>query len=60
MLLPWLYPCGNDDFNESRSVDIIIKDWESQQLYMADGLFDRDRTWCLYDLHYAERRRNQV
>jgi hypothetical protein len=26
MLCPWLYPGGNGDFNESRKVDIGVKD----------------------------------
>jgi hypothetical protein len=27
---------------------------------MAGGIFARDKTWCFYALHYAERRRNKV
>jgi hypothetical protein len=39
MLFPWLYPGGNGDLNESRKVDIGVKDWARQQLFMADGRF---------------------
>jgi hypothetical protein len=60
MLFPWIYPGGDGDFNESCSVDITVKNWESQQLYMEDGRFARDKTWCFYALNYAERRRNKV
>ena len=60
MLFPWLYPGGNGDFNESRSIEINVKDWRSQQLYMVDGRLAKDKTWCFYALNYAERRRNQV
>jgi hypothetical protein len=37
MLIMWLYPGGNGDFNERCSIDITVKDWASQQLYMDDG-----------------------
>jgi hypothetical protein len=60
MLLPWLYPGGNGDFNESRKVDIGVKDWARQQLFMADGRFAKDNSWCFYALNYSERRRNMT
>jgi hypothetical protein len=60
MLFPWLYPDGNGDFNESRKVDIGVKDWARQQLFMADGSFAKDETWCFYALNYAERRRDMT
>jgi hypothetical protein len=60
MLFPWLYPGGNGDFNESHNIDITVKDWASHQLYMADGRFARENTWCLYALNYSERRSNKV
>jgi hypothetical protein len=53
-------PGGNGDFNESCSVDITVKDWASQQLYMSDGQSTMDKTWGFYALNYAEHRRNQV
>jgi hypothetical protein len=53
MLFPWLYPGGNGDFNQSIKVDIGVKDWARQQLFMADGRFAKDKTWCLYALNYA-------
>jgi hypothetical protein len=56
----WLYPGENGDFNESRIIDITIKDWSGQQLYMADGRFSRENTWCFFDLNSTEHRRNQV
>jgi hypothetical protein len=60
MLLPWLYPGGNGDFYESRSIDITNKYWASQKMYMADGRFARYNKWCFYALNHAEYRRNQV
>jgi hypothetical protein len=60
MLFPWLYPGVNGYFNEIRSIGITVKGWAIQQLYMADGWFSWDNTWCLYALNYAECRRNQV
>jgi hypothetical protein len=58
MLFPWLYPSGNGDFNESRKVDIGVKDWARQQLLMADDRFAKYKTWCFYALNYYEHRRN--
>jgi hypothetical protein len=46
MLFPWLYPGGNGDFNKSKKVDIGGKDWDRQHLFMADGRFAKDKTWC--------------
>jgi hypothetical protein len=60
MLFPWLYLGCNVDFNEDRKIDISVKDWESQQLHLADGRFAKDKTWCFLDLNYAERRRNMT
>jgi hypothetical protein len=60
MLFPWLYPDGNGDYNESIKVDIGVKDWARQQLFMADVRFAKDKTWCFYALNYAERRRNMA
>jgi hypothetical protein len=60
MLFSWLYPGGNGDFNESRKVDIGVKDWARQQLFMADSRSAKDKTWCVYALNYAERRRNMT
>jgi hypothetical protein len=60
MFFPWRYPGGNGDFNEIRSIDITVKDWASQQLYMADGRCARDKTWCFYALNYTQHRRNEV
>jgi hypothetical protein len=60
MLFPWLYPCGNGDLNKSRTVDIGVKDWDRQQLFMVDGRFAQDKTWCFYVLKYAECRRNMT
>jgi hypothetical protein len=60
MLFPWLYPGGNGDFNESRKVDIGVKDWARQKLFMAEGSFVKDNMWCFYALNYAERRRNMT
>jgi hypothetical protein len=60
MLFPWLYPGGNVYFNESIKVDIGVKDWSRQQLFMADGRFAKDKTLCFYALNYAERRRNMT
>jgi hypothetical protein len=37
MLFTWLYPGGNGDFNESRKVDIGVKDWARKHLFMADS-----------------------
>jgi hypothetical protein len=45
MLFPWLYPGGSGDFNESQSVDIGVKDWVRQQLFMDDGMFAKDNMW---------------
>jgi hypothetical protein len=53
MLFPWLYPGGNGDFNESRTVDIIVKHWARQQLFLADGRCAKDKTWYFYALNYA-------
>jgi hypothetical protein len=58
MLFPWIYPGGNGDFNEDRKIYISLKDWESQQLHLADGRFVKEKTWCFFALNYAERRRN--
>jgi hypothetical protein len=44
MLFPWLYPGGNGDFNESRTVNINIKDWARQQLFLDDGRSMKDKT----------------
>jgi hypothetical protein len=44
MLFPWLYPGGNGDFSESIKVDIGVKDWARQQLFVADGRFAKDKT----------------
>jgi hypothetical protein len=60
MLFPWLYPGGNGDFNKSRKVDVGVKDWARQQLFMDAGRFAKGNTWCLYALNYAERRRNMT
>jgi hypothetical protein len=60
MLFPWLYTSGNGDFNKSRKVDIGVKYWAIQQLFMADGRFAKDKTWCFYALNYAESRRNMT
>jgi hypothetical protein len=60
MLFHWLYPGGNGDFNEDRKIDISVKDWATQQLHLADGLFAKDKTWCLFALKYAEIRRNMT
>jgi hypothetical protein len=60
VLFPWLYLGGNGDFNESRKVDIGVKDWARQQLFMADGRFAKDMTWCFYALNYSEHRRNMT
>jgi hypothetical protein len=60
MLFPWLYPSANSDFNESRTIDIGIKDWSRQQLFMADGRFSKDKMCCLHALNYAECRRNMA
>jgi hypothetical protein len=60
MLFTWLYPGGNGDFNESRKVDIGVKDWARQQMFMADGRFVKDKPWCFYALNYTECRRNMT
>jgi hypothetical protein len=60
MLFPWLYPGGNGNFNDSRKVDIGVKDWARQQLFMADDRFAKDKTWCFYALNYSECRRNMM
>jgi hypothetical protein len=60
MLFTWLYPGGNGDFNEIRKVDIGVKDCDRQQMFMADGRFEKYKTWCFYALNYAERRRNMT
>jgi hypothetical protein len=60
MLFPWLYPGGNADFNKSRTVDIGVMDWARYQLFMVDGMFVKDKTWCFYALNYAEHRRNMT
>jgi hypothetical protein len=39
-------------------VDIIIKDWARQQLFLADDRYEKDETWCFYALNYAECSRN--
>jgi hypothetical protein len=36
---------------ESRSVDINIKDWARQQLFLANGRLSKDKMWCLYALN---------
>jgi hypothetical protein len=58
MIFPWLYPGGNFDFNECQTVDISFTDWTGQELFLADGRFVKDKTWCFYALKYVERRRN--
>jgi hypothetical protein len=60
MLFSWLHPGGNGGFNESQKVDIGVKDWARQKLFMDDGIFAKDKTWCLYALNYAEFRRNMT
>jgi hypothetical protein len=60
MLFTWFYPGGNGDFDESRTVDIGVKDWARQQLFMDDGRFVKDKTWCFCALNYAERRSNMT
>jgi hypothetical protein len=60
MFFSWLYPGGNGDFNERRTVDIIVKDWARQQLFLDDGRFAKDNIWWCYALNYAERRRNMT
>jgi hypothetical protein len=60
VFFPWLYPVGNGDFNEIQTVDIGVKDWDMHQLFMDDGRFAKDKTWCFYALNYAERRRNMT
>jgi hypothetical protein len=58
LLFPWFYPGGNGDFNKIREVDIGFKDWVRQQLFMDGSRFAKEKTWCLYALNYAKRRRN--
>jgi hypothetical protein len=60
VLFPWLCSGGNGDFNESIKVDIGVKDWARQQLFMADGRFAKDKTWFFYALNYAEHRRSMT
>jgi hypothetical protein len=60
MLFPWLYPGSNGDFNQSRTVDIFVKYWARQQLFLAYDRFAKDKTWCFYALNYSERRRNMT
>jgi hypothetical protein len=60
MFFSWLYPSGSGDFNESRKVDILVKYWARQQLFMPDGRFAKDKTWCFYALNYDECRRNMT
>jgi hypothetical protein len=55
MLFPWFYTGGNGDFNEIRKVDIGVKDWARQHLFMDDGRFAKDKMWCFYALNYVER-----
>jgi hypothetical protein len=52
-------PVGSD-FNESKKVDIEVKDWPRQQLFMADGRLVNDKTWCFYSLNYDEPRRSMT
>jgi hypothetical protein len=60
MLFAWLYPGGNGGFNECQTADISVKDWARQQLFLADGRFVEDKTWCFYALNYAERSRSMT
>jgi hypothetical protein len=60
MIFTWLYPGVNGDFNEDRKIDISVKDWESQQLHLADGSFYKDKNWCFFALNYAERSSNMT
>ena len=58
MLYPWLYPGGNGDFVESRNIPVTAKKWAEHQLFLKDGRFAKDKTWCFYALNCIERRRN--
>ena len=58
MLYPWLYPGGNGDYNESRIVSVSPTQWGEHQLFLSDGRFARDKTWCYYAFNYIECRRN--
>jgi hypothetical protein len=58
MLYPWLYPGGNGDFVESRQIDITSKQWATHQLFLKDGRFSCEKTWCFYALNDIEHRRN--
>jgi hypothetical protein len=60
MMFPSLYPVGNGDFNKCRPVDIIVKNWARQHMFLDHGRFAKDKTWCLYALNYAESRRNMT
>jgi hypothetical protein len=60
MLFPWLYPGWNGYFNDCRTVDISVKGWYRQWLFLAGDRLVKDNMWCFYDLKYAERRRNMT
>jgi hypothetical protein len=40
------------------SIIIELSILASQQLFLADGRFAKDRTWCFYALNHAEHRRS--
>jgi hypothetical protein len=45
-------------FNELRTVNIGVKEWARQQLFLAYDRFAKDKAWCLYALNCAARKRN--
>ena len=59
MLYPWLYPGGNGDFLEDRSIDVSPQEWAKHQMHYYDNRFAGDKTWCFYAQNYIQRRRNQ-
>ena len=37
---------------------MTAKQWAEHQLFLKDGRFAKDKTWCFYALNYIERCRN--